>query len=112
MTENGQGMPRAEVPSLEGWVSFDELADRLGVSKQAVHKMLETGRITTARKVGRKAIYILTLAEADALCEARGVVKTTLAEEPVSLPAIFTGPSLPEPEPVPEPTKPVLVDVL
>lgn len=102
------GHPRDNVPRLEGWVSFDELADKLGISKQAVHKMLETDRIKTARKVGKKAIYVLTQDEANALCEARlGNGQGMESAEEVSLPGI----SFPETISA-DLSKPVLVDVL
>jgi excisionase family DNA binding protein len=44
-------MPDWEIPLLEGFISVSETAERLNVSRQAVHKMVHTGKFTSARRV-------------------------------------------------------------
>ena len=117
MTESTR--PRVSVPRLEGWVSFDEFAEMIRVSKQAVHKMLEAGHIQTARSVGRKSIYVLSEDEALAIKAIRDeAIKvaagseppvTALAEDTMGAVSEAGGRLYAETS---DPAKPILVDVL
>jgi hypothetical protein len=57
-----------DVPELDGWVSATEFANWRGVSKQAIHKMITSGKITTARRAGRG--LVISRREAVALAAA------------------------------------------
>ena len=46
-------LSKESAPVLRGWISLQELADMLGVSRQAVHKMADEGRIRTLHRAGR-----------------------------------------------------------
>lgn len=73
MQEGGTGhvSVMSDVPFLEGWTTLTEAAERLGVSKQAVHKMASEGKITTLRRIGRKPLYVMRDAELTRLEAAR-----------------------------------------
>lgn len=49
-----------EIPRLEGFLTTEETATRLGTSKQNVHKMIQAGQITGVRSIGTgKPIYVI-----------------------------------------------------
>lgn len=60
-----------DAPVLEGWITLTDAAELLGISKQAVHKMVTSHKITTLHKIGRKPLYIMREAEITRLRELR-----------------------------------------
>lgn len=57
-------MSSFEVPKLEGWVTISEAAEILGISRQAVHKMVNSGKFRSARKIGSsKPVFVVRAAE-------------------------------------------------
>lgn len=69
MTDDGY----SEVPRLEGWLTFPEAADELGVTKQMVHKMAFGSKpvLRIVRRVGDKPIYVVDEKEVLALKKRR-----------------------------------------
>lgn len=63
MTSDDDGYSRSEVKRLEGWLSFPEAAEVLGVSKQMIHKMVFSSGLfnleTEVRSVGDRPIYVV-----------------------------------------------------
>lgn len=55
------------LPELEGWLTFPEIAAYLGISRQRVHQLVESGVITTAHRRGH--MYLAREAEVRALRE-------------------------------------------
>lgn len=51
--------PKIEVQQLDGWIGVSEAADRLKISRSAIHKNIGLGRITSARKTAGKFTVIL-----------------------------------------------------
>lgn len=47
-----------EYPPLPGWVTFPDAAQRLGISKQAFHKIVSNGEIEGVHSVGRKLLVV------------------------------------------------------
>lgn len=61
-----------EVLPLEGWMTFPEVAKLLGVTNQAVHKMVFEGdHFPGVRSVGEKPLYVVPRAEVAALEQKR-----------------------------------------
>lgn len=61
-----------DVPKLEGWATFPEAAAELGVTKQAIHKMVfENGEFQSLRAVGSKPVYVISIEEVQAKKESR-----------------------------------------
>lgn len=52
-------MNKDAIPELEGWITTTDAAGILGVSKQAIHKMIDAGKISTSRKIGKKPLYVM-----------------------------------------------------
>lgn len=63
------------VPPLEGYLTVPDVADRLGVTKQAVHKMIYEGRFKTVRQVGNAAVYVVKLSEVEKTVASRAKLK-------------------------------------
>lgn len=51
------------LPELEGWLTFPEIAEYLGISRQRVHQLAESGVITSAHRLGKRPTYIAREAE-------------------------------------------------
>ncbi len=45
---------KADAPPLKGWITLIELAERLRITRQAVHQHAENGRIQTLHRVGHE----------------------------------------------------------
>lgn len=62
-----------DVPVLEGYVTTEQAAEKLGVTKQAVHKMIDRGQFKTARKAGgpTKPFYLIGTLEVEGLVATR-----------------------------------------
>ena len=58
-------MSRFDVPPLEGWTTISEAAELLGVTRQAVHKMIFDRKLKSVRRLGSvlKPIYVVRTAE-------------------------------------------------
>lgn len=73
---NDDGNSRSEIPKLEGWLSFPEAAEELGLSKQMVHKMVFVLGIfdiaKDVRSIGEKPIYVVRESKVLDLKEKRG----------------------------------------
>lgn len=54
-----------ELPVLDGWMTLEEAAAELGVSRQTVHKYVfdQRPKLTTATRIGRKPYIIVRTAE-------------------------------------------------
>jgi excisionase family DNA binding protein len=48
-----------ELPELEGWLTLPEAASDLQISRQRFYQMVQEGKITTCRRLGRRPIYIV-----------------------------------------------------
>lgn len=70
-------------PRLEEWCTTEEAAAMLGVTKQAVHKMLKNGEFKSARALGAKPIYVLGRAEVEGIALRRRAAQQA-AEEPAA----------------------------
>lgn len=70
-----EGISYTEIPRLEDWLSIPEAADKLGVSKQMIHKMIHSLNVfdltKDVRKIGEKPMYILREAAVESLKESR-----------------------------------------
>lgn len=68
--------PRA-YPELEGWMTVAQVAELLGVSRQACHKMLADGLFTSVHRLGNgiKPMYVISTDEASSVLEARRTSK-------------------------------------
>ena len=65
-------MRPSEVPILEGWCTFSEAAEALGISKQGIHKkVFGENAFKTVRAVGSKPLYLLWREEVEELVEKR-----------------------------------------
>lgn len=66
-------MKPSQVPSLEGYVTFPQTAEILGVSKQGVHAMVFRFNVfgDAVRKVGDQPTYLLRLADVRRVARAR-----------------------------------------
>ncbi len=73
MTDDG--VSYKEIPRLEDWLSIPEAALELGVSKQMVHKMINTLDVfdyeRDVRKVGDKPMYLVRESAVKALKKSR-----------------------------------------
>lgn len=56
-----------QLPELEGWVTFPDAAEDLGISRQRLHQVAERDDppvIETARRIGRRhVIFVMRAAE-------------------------------------------------
>lgn len=54
-----------DLPVLDGWMTLEEAATELGVSRQTAHKYVfdQRPRLTTATRVGRKPYILVRTAE-------------------------------------------------
>lgn len=58
------------VPPLDGWVTTVEIAGMLGVSKQAVHKMIfERNAFNSLCAVGDRPVYVARRSEVESIME-------------------------------------------
>ncbi len=48
----------AEAPRLADWITLTEAAEKLGVTKQAVHRMVAKTQLHTLHKIGSRPVYI------------------------------------------------------
>lgn len=75
MTESDEG-GYVSIPRLEGWLTFPEAGELLGVTKQMVHKLVFKSKVfdlrTDLRTVGDRPIYIVKEEKVRALKERRG----------------------------------------
>jgi hypothetical protein len=77
-TSDGRNTARtgalAEAPELEGWISLPAAAQELGYTKQAMHYIADSGKVTTLRKVlgrdGRVHVYLMRRAELPVIAQA------------------------------------------
>jgi flavin-dependent dehydrogenase len=80
----------AELPELEGWLSFPVAADRLKVTRQRLHQMLQEGKFETARRIPgtgkRPAGYVIREAEVNKILEEQAVRTETEVPEPETVP--------------------------
>lgn len=71
----GKGRKRdlRQLPELEGWLTFTEAAETLGISRQRFYQLAEaidehgTPRVKTAQKLGARPTYIVRTAEVTAI---------------------------------------------
>lgn len=58
-----------DLPVLEGWMTLEEAAKELGVSRQTAHKYVfdQRPKLTTATRIGRKPYIIVRTAEVAAI---------------------------------------------
>lgn len=72
------------VPSLKGWVSFPDAADRLGISRQRVFQMLDEHKLTSARQLAgagnRPAAYVISDREMDRLLAEQAAAEAAAQE--------------------------------
>jgi predicted DNA-binding protein (UPF0251 family) len=63
------GRSVSDLPVLEGWMTLEEAASELGVSRQTAHKYVfdQRPRLTTATRVGRKPYILVRTAEVAAI---------------------------------------------
>lgn len=74
--------PYKIIPRLEGWFLVSEVASRLGVSKQAVHNMIDRGELSSVRKLGSadsKPIYIISENQVNKVLNKKLNVKESVA---------------------------------
>lgn len=68
-------MSRFEFPELEGWKTVSQIADMLGISRQAVHKMLPTDALDedSVRQIGSglKPVYLVRNSAVQSLIKKR-----------------------------------------
>lgn len=68
-------MSKFEFPSLEGWIAVAQVAEELKVSRQAIHKMLDSGVFNDGEVcqvgVGVKPFYLISSLALDRLLTER-----------------------------------------
>lgn len=69
-------MPLApDAPRLPGWLTLPEVAELLGVTKQAVHKFIEAGQLSSLHQIKSargSAVFLLEESEVQAFKARRG----------------------------------------
>ena len=58
--------PTIVVPVLEGWLTAKQAAEELGISRQSVARMMDTGVFATIHAVGDRPLYVIRAEEVDA----------------------------------------------
>jgi hypothetical protein len=82
-----------DIPALTGYITLAEAADRMGLSKQALHKQAANKDLKTVRRVGERsrAVFVVKESEIDRKIEERKVeaaAKAAAHDEPlVAVPA-------------------------
>jgi len=78
------------LPELEGWLTFTEAAETLGISRQRFYQLAEAvdvngvPRVKTAQKLGARPTYIVRTAEVTALkAQREGTAPAGNAESPL-----------------------------
>lgn len=64
-------MELSDVPELEDYIALTDAARALGVSRQAMHGMIRSGKIESIRKVGPIPVYMLLKTEFNKIVEKR-----------------------------------------
>lgn len=71
-------MPTPEdAPTLEKWLTATEVADRLGVSRQSVNRMIQGGAFKTLHLLGERPIYVVKTAEVEEHASKRAARRTS-----------------------------------
>lgn len=58
-----------EIPELEGKITATDAADLLGLTRQSINKMINSGHFGYVRRLGKQ--FVLDKQEVDALVESR-----------------------------------------
>jgi predicted site-specific integrase-resolvase len=64
-----ESVPLRIVPELPGWVTANQAADRLGISRQSVARMMAEGVFRTQHGVGERPLYIVRVEEVERYLE-------------------------------------------